>query len=422
MTVRARTAPGLAWGLACALVCALLPAACGLPSSSGGGGFAGRSDPAPLPRPRPTPPANFVALTTAVQTESLAAPAPGVNYRVVAGDSVHAIARRFGVPIRGVIDVNGLAPPYRLRIGQTLLVPRPRGHRVAAGDTVYGISRRYGVDMAALTRANGLEEPFRILPGQSLVIPGADTPLVPPAPDPVVSLVAEDPDRSAAPEGIAREELVLLEEASTSRALVTEPGAPPVPSRRPASGRAGRESVASQPAPRETTRPAPRDSSAPSTSRRGASPPSAPVTKSTPPRAIPKPPARQGGKFLWPVNGRVIGRFGPLQGGRHNDGINIAAPRGVAVHAAENGVVAYAGNELRGFGNLVLLKHSDGWVTAYAHAERLLVAPGQFVKRGEPIARIGSSGNVAQPQLHFEVRKGTRAVDPLDLLGPRPTA
>ena len=401
MTVRARTAPGLARVLLRALVCALPLAACGLPSSGGGGGFVGRTDPAPPPRPRPPPPANFAAL---------AAPAPGVNYRVVAGDTVHAIARRFGVPIRGVIDVNGLAPPYRLRIGRTLLVPRPRGHLVAAGDTVYGISRRYGVDMAALTRANGLQEPFRIVPGQSLAIPGADPPAAPSAPDPSVSVVsvasvaAEDRDGSAAP---------------------------PVPSRRPpslapsapaGSGRAGRESVASQPAPRETTRPAPRESSAPSASRRGASPPTAPVTESTPPRAIPKPPARQGGKFLWPVNGRVIGRFGPLRGGRHNDGINIAAPRGVAVHAAENGVVAYAGNELRGFGNLVLLKHGDGWVTAYAHAERLLVAPGQFVKRGEPIARIGSSGNVAQPQLHFEVRKGTRAVDPLDLLGPRPTA
>ena len=396
MTVRAGTAPGLARVLLRALVCALPLAACGLPSSSGGSGFAGRTDPAPPPRPRPTPPANFAALATAVGTESPAAPAPGVDYRVVAGDTVHAIARRFGVPIRGVIDVNGLAPPYRLRIGRTLLVPRPRGHLVAAGDTVYGISRRYGVDMAALTRANGLQEPFRIVPGQNLAIPGADPPAVPSAPDPApkarergpsVSVASEDRDGSAAP---------------------------PVPSRRPGSSRAGRESVASQPAPRE--------SSAPSASRRGASPPTAPVTKSTPPRAIPKPPARQGGKFLWPVNGRVIGRFGPLRGGRHNDGINIAAPRGVTVHAAENGVVAYAGNELRGFGNLVLLKHGDGWVTAYAHAERLLVAPGQFVKRGEPIARIGSSGNVAQPQLHFEVRKGTRAVDPLDLLGPRPTA
>ena len=422
MTVRAGTAPGLACVLLRALVCALPLAACGLPSSSGGSGFAGRTDPAPPPRPRPTPPANFAALATAVGTESPAAPAPGVDYRVVAGDTVHAIARRFGVPIRGVIDVNGLAPPYRLRIGRTLLVPRPRGHLVAAGDTVYGISRRYGVDMAALTRANGLQEPFRIVPGQNLAIPGADPPAAPSAPDPA----PEARERGPAPK--ARERGPSVSVASEDR---DGSAAPPVPSRRPpslapsapaGSGRAGRESVASQPAPRETTRSAPRESSAPSASRRGASPPTAPVTKSTPPRAIPKPPARQGGKFLWPVNGRVIGRFGPLRGGRHNDGINIAAPRGVTVHAAENGVVAYAGNELRGFGNLVLLKHGDGWVTAYAHAERLLVTPGQFVKRGEPIARIGSSGNVARPQLHFEVRKGTRAVDPLDLLGPRPTA
>jgi len=99
---------------------------------------------------------------------------------------------------------------------------------------------------------------------------------------------------------------------------------------------------------------------------------------------------------------------------------NIAAPRGAPVLAAENGVVAYAGEELKGFGKLLLIKHSDGWVTAYAHNEALLVRRGDTVARGQAIARVGSTGNVGEPQLHFEIRKGTRAIDPTRVLQPRP--
>lgn len=120
---------------------------------------------------------------------------------------------------------------------------------------------------------------------------------------------------------------------------------------------------------------------------------------------------------MWPVNGKIISNFGPTANGLHNDGINIAAPRGTPVHAAENGVVVYAGNQLRGFGNLLLIRHADGWVTAYAHNDTLLVKKGEQVKRGQVIARVGSTGNVSSPQLHFELRKGTEAVDPKIMLG-----
>ena len=97
----------------------------------------------------------------------------------------------------------------------------------------------------------------------------------------------------------------------------------------------------------------------------------------------------------------------------HNDGINIAAPRGAPVFAAENGVVAYTGNGIKGFGNLLLVKHSGGWTTAYAHVDRVLVKRGDRVKRGETIGTIGTSGKVSKPQLHFEIRKGSQAVDPM---------
>ena len=115
---------------------------------------------------------------------------------------------------------------------------------------------------------------------------------------------------------------------------------------------------------------------------------------------------------MWPVRGKVLSGFGPKSKGLHNDGINIAASRGSAVRAAESGVVAYAGNELRGFGNLLLIKHAGGWVTAYAHNETLLVKAGDKVSKGQSIARVGSTGNVTKPQLHFELRRGKRAIDP----------
>ncbi|MBX6324108.1 MAG: M23 family metallopeptidase, partial [Rhodospirillaceae bacterium] len=134
--------------------------------------------------------------------------------------------------------------------------------------------------------------------------------------------------------------------------------------------------------------------------------------------AAPEPPPLSGDKFLWPVAaGRILMGFGPAAGGQQNDGINIAAAEGTPVRAVENGVVAYAGNELRGFGNLLLIRHADGWMSAYAHNETLLVKRGDTVKRGEIIARVGKTGNVSEPQLHFELRRGTRAVDPMPYLG-----
>jgi murein DD-endopeptidase MepM/ murein hydrolase activator NlpD len=131
---------------------------------------------------------------------------------------------------------------------------------------------------------------------------------------------------------------------------------------------------------------------------------------------VPQPAPLSEGKFAWPVQGKVISTFGPKPEGLNNDGINIAAPRGAPVLAAENGVVVYAGNEIPGFGNLVLLRHADGWATAYAHNETLLVEKGDRVARGQQIARVGATGSVSEPQSHFEIRKGNEPVDPVPYL------
>jgi murein DD-endopeptidase MepM/ murein hydrolase activator NlpD len=120
--------------------------------------------------------------------------------------------------------------------------------------------------------------------------------------------------------------------------------------------------------------------------------------------------------FRWPVRGKVVTTYGAKTNGKSNDGINLAVPEGTPVKAAEDGVVAYSGNELKGYGNLVLVRHSNGYVTAYAHASELLVKRGDTIKRGQVIAKSGQSGEVASPQLHFEIRKGSSPVDPLQFL------
>lgn len=117
------------------------------------------------------------------------------------------------------------------------------------------------------------------------------------------------------------------------------------------------------------------------------------------------------------MKGRIISKYGSKPGGTRNEGINIAVPEGTSVRAAESGVVAYAGNELKGYGNLVLIRHDSGWVTAYAHNKQLYVKRGDTVRRGDVIAKAGQTGSVDAPQLHFELRKGATAVDPLKYLG-----
>jgi murein DD-endopeptidase MepM/ murein hydrolase activator NlpD len=142
--------------------------------------------------------------------------------------------------------------------------------------------------------------------------------------------------------------------------------------------------------------------------------PSAPVEADNPIKAEQAASAMP--SFRWPVRGRIIAAFGPKPNGLQNDGINLAVPEGTPVKAAEDGVVAYAGNELKGYGNLVLIRHANGFVTAYANASELMVKRGETVKRGQVIAKSGETGNVTSPQLHFEIRKGATPVDPSQYL------
>jgi murein DD-endopeptidase MepM/ murein hydrolase activator NlpD len=144
--------------------------------------------------------------------------------------------------------------------------------------------------------------------------------------------------------------------------------------------------------------------------------PYAPVTSKALPSVATAVPAAGAPSFAWPLTGRVISEFGATSTGGKNDGINIATNSGTAIHAAASGTITYAGNELKNYGNLVLIKHEGGYTTAYAHADNLVVARGDFVARGQVIGYAGQTGDVATPQLHFEIRNGTTPVNPRSYL------
>ncbi len=295
----------------------------------------------------------------------------GTAITVAHGDTIDSIARRYGVPASAIIATNNLGSPAALQSGQQLVIPRynqashtPAAapklastgngavHVVAPGETLSKISRLYGKPVGEIAKANNLGANTRLNIGDRLVIPGVRSSAI----------------RSAVP---------AVAEAKPATAIAPESADTP--------------QSASMFAPATDTSAA--NGLAKNADTTGALP-----------------------KFRWPANGRVISGFGPMTNGQQNDGINIAVPENTPIKAAEDGVVAYAGNELKGYGNLVLVRHSNGYVTAYAHAKELLVKRGDQVKRGQVIARSGQSGNVNAPQLHFEVRKGASPLDPSKFL------
>ena len=274
---------------------------------------------------------------------------------------------------------------------QVLSKPLAAGaYVVTADETLYAIARRSGVALRDLIVANGLQPPYRLRQDQRLKIPAVRYHRV----------VAGDTLYS-----ISRQRGVSL------YALARGNKMPPPYKIRLGQRLALPASDTGALAQSENT---PENKGAAVPTPRGKPKARHPVTT--------QPPARAGGRFAWPVQGRVISRFGVKANGLHNDGINIAVKKGTPVRAADNGVVVYAGNELRGFGNLVLLRHRGGWLTAYGHNQTLLVKVGDVVRRGQPIARSGSTGNITRPQLHFEIRRGRKAVNPAQHLTTKQAA
>jgi murein DD-endopeptidase MepM/ murein hydrolase activator NlpD len=252
------------------------------------------------------------------------------------------------------------APP---RQASPKAAPAPSSsHVVAPGETLTRVARKYSLSITELARLNNIPPHTKLKIGDRLTIPAGRT---------ARALPAEPP--RAQPKALSA----------------------PTPSKTEAKAKAQPKSTPAAASPRQPE--------LASVATPESEPPTTNVVR-----------ASHGGlSFRWPAKGRIISGFGPRTNGQTNDGINIALPEGTPVKAAEDGVVAYAGNELKGYGNLVLVRHADGYVTAYAHAKELLVKRGDPIKRGQTIARSGQTGNVDAPQLHFEIRKGPSPIDPM---------
>lgn len=244
-------------------------------------------------------------------------------------------------------------------------------YTVAAGDSLYSISRRTGASVDAIKQANGLSNGF-LRAGQTLTIPGAgNTRVASAAPQPAAPQPAAQQPKPAAP---ARVDPVVTATARPEQDSAKPAGYTP-------------------PQPSATT-----------------------VVASTGPDDDNAPSASGIAQMRWPVRGRVLAKFGDHLPSGRNDGIDIMVPEGTPVKAAENGVVIYAGDGLKEFGNTVLVRHEDGLVTVYGHVGAISVSRGQTVHRGQEIARSGMTGNATVPELHFEVRKNAKPVDPVGFL------
>lgn len=340
--------------------------------------------------------------TATVPPRSVAAAQPAGGTKIIVGtsDTLDVLAKRYHVTPQAILAANGYKGPRALSPGQQLIIPHPataaapapvttpvaaapamapaakpvaaaaappRVHFVNRGDTLVSIARKNHISAAELARANGIEPSAKLKLGTKLAVPAAKTAAL-------ATPVAAAPVTAAPVAGT-------LQPVAAAPAPATKmAAAAPVQSARLAQATANVEEK-------------PAETSAKAAEATGALP-----------------------TFRWPVRGKVVTSYGAKTNGKSNDGINLAVPEGTPVKAAEDGVVAYSGNELKGYGNLVLIRHANGYVTAYAHASELLVKRGDTIKRGQVIAKSGQSGEVASPQLHFEIRKGSSPVDPLQFL------
>ena len=281
------------------------------------------------------------------------------------GDTVYAVARRFSVSPKEIIARNDLRAPYNLRVGQALKLPRgaevieaaavPTQRQIVARDTLYAVRR--GDTLYSISKASNVS---------------------------VANIARANSMRQ--PYTLSIGQQILIPQARTNSAIYAQ--------RQPVQKRPSPSKIANATA-------APRDVG---DIARSAS--------YTPPTQL-----NSSSQFGWPVKGAIIASYGSGDLGRRNDGVNIAAPAGTPVRAAAAGEIVYRGSELDGFGNLLLVKHAEGYVTAYAHNDAMLVKKGDRVRKGQVIAKVGESGAVTSPQLHFEIRQNLKSIDPMALLG-----
>ena len=274
---------------------------------------------------------------------------------VRAGDTLDRIAGRTGASADAIARANRLQPPFVVPLGRRLAIPGGRYHLVRQGQSGIAIARAYGVEWSRIVAANTLQEPYVLRAGQRILIPGSG---------------AQPPSRA--------------ERAAAFRLDIDDiiTGGEPAQT----AGRPPSRAVAG-------------------------------AARVLPPGTVlPVPPRLAANTFGWPVEGRIVTRFGPGASGERSDGIQIAVPIASPIRATADGVVAYAGDGIAALGGLIIVKHDGGWTSVYGYASKLLVQRGQGVRRGQTIALSGATGSADRPEVHFELRKGRTPVDPQSLL------
>ena len=313
-----------------------------------------------------------------------AAPAP---IKVGRHDTLASISRRTGVSVEELARLNHMRRPYHVILGQRIKLPARRYYVVKSGETLYSLARRFGVEASELAEANGLGEKRHLRSGQRLYLPAGAAEA---APIEEAEAPRYRPERSY---------------TTVAPTPYTPPSSQPYvpPSSQPYAPPATAPATPGAPSQGFETVPAPVPP--------GQTPPRGIVPSGAPPSAVEVAAAGRG-KFLWPVQGgQMISGFGPKPDGQKNDGLNISANLGDPVRSAADGEVVYAGDQVPSFGNLVLIKHAGGWVTAYAHMAHIMVKNRDQVTQGQEIGDIGQTGQVATPQLHFEIRYAPSARD-----------
>jgi murein DD-endopeptidase MepM/ murein hydrolase activator NlpD len=278
------------------------------------------------------------------------------SYVVRSGDSLRHIAERLGAGSEAIARANNLSAPFTIFAGQRLRIPGGRYHLVRSGQTGIAIARAYGVEWSRIVSANDLDEPYILRTGQRVLIPGDARP------------------RSAAERAAAFR--LDIDDIITG----------------------GEPALATNQAPAKAV----------ATPRR--------VLPTT---AVVAAPTTSPGRFVWPIEGTIVSRFGGGASGERNNGVKIATPVDTPVRAAADGTVAYVGDGIAALGGLVIVRHGDNWTSVYGHASKLLVQRGQAVKKGQTIALSGDTGFADRPELHFELRRGRTPVDPVSQLPRR---
>ncbi|WP_208986113.1 M23 family metallopeptidase [Labrenzia sp. OB1] len=353
---------------------------------------------ATLPAPEVSRPAQVAVASQAKSWKGWTS-AGGTRVQVRQGDDLNSVARRYGVPIQALAAVNGIEDPKNVRPGQSIIVPTyVYAENNASTSVTEGETGR--VKLPAVSRND------TTVTG---AVPTSTATMPRPAKQPTLAELSRgevDKDRvlrvSTLPKRKPAGSERVLTTASISSQVPTPPRHPVVQSKVSAAP-SGTPAVPALPQPALTRE----------------QPPSEPIKTPAVVASVTEEVEVSTETFRWPVRGRIISDFGAKPGGGKNEGVNLAVPEGTPVKAADDGTVIYSGNELKGYGNLILVRHGEGWVTAYAHNSELKVKRGDKIRRGDVVALAGATGSVNQPQVHFELRQGNKPVDPLKHLPQR---